>query len=190
MGLSPECQNSELRAAMSLSRLWQRQGKQDEAHALLAVSTTGAPRGLTPWTCARHGCCWGRLKSVHAVWMQMVYNALLDEGLTQIRHRNTSSHARRQAWSVPSSNRRHASDATRYASPGSGRGHLSVISTPCTASEHDAKIRPYVESHRCPAIAHKQLAAGGTIDGICVGTVGRPRCSSNMGSLTSWLLAR
>ena len=39
--------------------------------------------------------------------------------------------------------------------------------------ERDAKVRPHVESHRCPAIAHKQLAAGGTVDGICVGTVGQ-----------------
>ena len=39
--------------------------------------------------------------------------------------------------------------------------------------QHDAKVRPHVESHRCPAIAHKQLAAGGTVGGICVGTVGQ-----------------
>ena len=37
--------------------------------------------------------------------------------------------------------------------------------------QHDAKVRPSVELHRCPAIAHKQLDAGGTVDGICVGTV-------------------
>jgi D-serine deaminase-like pyridoxal phosphate-dependent protein len=36
-----------------------------------------------------------------------------------------------------------------------------------------AKVRPHVESHRCPAIAHKQQAAGGTVGGICVGTVGQ-----------------
>jgi D-serine deaminase-like pyridoxal phosphate-dependent protein len=35
------------------------------------------------------------------------------------------------------------------------------------------KVRPHVESHRCPAIAHKQLTAGGTVGGICVGTVGQ-----------------
>lgn len=34
-----------------------------------------------------------------------------------------------------------------------------------------AKIRPYVEAHRCPAIAHKQLAAGGAV-GIGVASVG------------------
>ena len=36
----------------------------------------------------------------------------------------------------------------------------------------DAKLRPYVETHRCPAIAHKQLAAGGTVGGIAVTKVG------------------
>ena len=36
-----------------------------------------------------------------------------------------------------------------------------------------AKLRPHVESHRCPPIAHKQLAAGGTVGGICVTTVGQ-----------------
>lgn len=36
----------------------------------------------------------------------------------------------------------------------------------------DAKLRPYVEAHRCPAIAHKQLAAGGTVGGVSVASVG------------------
>jgi D-serine deaminase-like pyridoxal phosphate-dependent protein len=36
-----------------------------------------------------------------------------------------------------------------------------------------AKVRPHIESHRCPAIAHQQLAAGGTISGICAGTIGQ-----------------
>ena len=35
-----------------------------------------------------------------------------------------------------------------------------------------AKVRPHVESHRCPSIAHRQLAAGGTVGGIGVTTVG------------------
>jgi D-serine deaminase-like pyridoxal phosphate-dependent protein len=35
-----------------------------------------------------------------------------------------------------------------------------------------ARVRPYVTAHRCPAIAHKQLAAGGTVGGIAVTTVG------------------
>ena len=38
--------------------------------------------------------------------------------------------------------------------------------------ERDAKLRPHVESHLCPPIAHKQLAAGGTVGGISVSTVG------------------
>ena len=36
----------------------------------------------------------------------------------------------------------------------------------------DAKVRPHVEAHRCPAIAHRQIAAGGTAGGISVTTVG------------------
>ncbi|MBI3329063.1 MAG: alanine racemase, partial [Nitrospinae bacterium] len=39
--------------------------------------------------------------------------------------------------------------------------------------QHAAKVRPHIESHRCPAIAHKQLAAGGTVGGIGVTTVGQ-----------------
>lgn len=34
------------------------------------------------------------------------------------------------------------------------------------------RLRPYVEAHRCPAIAHKQLAAGGTTGGVGVASVG------------------
>ncbi len=36
----------------------------------------------------------------------------------------------------------------------------------------DAKVRPHVEAHRCPAIAHRQMAAGGTAGGISVTSVG------------------
>ena len=36
----------------------------------------------------------------------------------------------------------------------------------------EARVRPHVEPHRCPAIAHRQLAAGGTVGGISVTTVG------------------
>ncbi|MBM3933895.1 MAG: DSD1 family PLP-dependent enzyme [SAR202 cluster bacterium] len=36
-----------------------------------------------------------------------------------------------------------------------------------------AKLRPHIEVHRTPAIAHKQLAAGGTVGGIAVSTVGQ-----------------
>ena len=32
--------------------------------------------------------------------------------------------------------------------------------------QREVKVRPAVESHRCPAISHKQLAAGGTVGGI------------------------
>ena len=38
--------------------------------------------------------------------------------------------------------------------------------------DREAKLRPHVEAHRCPSIAHRQLAAGGTVGGICVTTVG------------------
>jgi D-serine deaminase-like pyridoxal phosphate-dependent protein len=34
------------------------------------------------------------------------------------------------------------------------------------------KLRPHVSAHRCPIIAHKQLAAGGTAGGISVTTLG------------------
>lgn len=36
----------------------------------------------------------------------------------------------------------------------------------------EARLRPHVEAHRCPAIAHKQLDAGGTVGGVSVSTVG------------------
>jgi D-serine deaminase-like pyridoxal phosphate-dependent protein len=36
----------------------------------------------------------------------------------------------------------------------------------------EAKLRPHIDSHRCPAIAHRQLAAGGTVGGVSVSTVG------------------
>lgn len=38
--------------------------------------------------------------------------------------------------------------------------------------QSQAKIRPYVGVHKCPAIAHKQMAAGGTVGGIMVATIG------------------
>ena len=38
--------------------------------------------------------------------------------------------------------------------------------------QRKAKVRPYVECHRCPDIAHKQLASEGTAGGIGVSTVG------------------
>ena len=36
-----------------------------------------------------------------------------------------------------------------------------------------AKLRPQVESHRTPAIAHKQLAGGGHVGGIAVSSIGQ-----------------
>ncbi len=35
------------------------------------------------------------------------------------------------------------------------------------------KLRPSIESHLCPPIAHKQLSAGGTMGGICASTLGQ-----------------
>jgi D-serine deaminase-like pyridoxal phosphate-dependent protein len=37
---------------------------------------------------------------------------------------------------------------------------------------HQVKLRPHVSAHRCPVIAHKQLAAGGSTGGISVTTLG------------------
>ena len=36
-----------------------------------------------------------------------------------------------------------------------------------------AKLRPHVEAHRTPAIAHKQLTAGGHVGGIAVSSIGQ-----------------
>ena len=44
-----------------------------------------------------------------------------------------------------------------------------------------AKVRPHIEAHRCPAIAHMQLAAGGTVGGICVTTVGQAEVFAQAG---------
>jgi predicted ATPase len=43
----------ELRAAISLSRLWQQRGQRAAAHALLRPFTAGSPRALAPPTCGR-----------------------------------------------------------------------------------------------------------------------------------------
>jgi D-serine deaminase-like pyridoxal phosphate-dependent protein len=37
----------------------------------------------------------------------------------------------------------------------------------------DVKLRPLVSAHCCPALAHQQLAAGGTVGGIAVATLGQ-----------------
>ena len=47
----------ELRAATSLARLWQRQGKRTEAYELLVPVYGWFTEGLTPLTC-RTPCCW------------------------------------------------------------------------------------------------------------------------------------
>ena len=53
-----EAKSLELRAAMSLSRLWQQQGKRAEARALLAPIYGWFTEGLTPPTCRRPRRCW------------------------------------------------------------------------------------------------------------------------------------
>ena len=44
-----------------------------------------------------------------------------------------------------------------------------------------ARIRPHVTAHRCPALAHKQLAAGDTVGGISVTTLGEAEVFANNG---------
>ena len=44
-----------------------------------------------------------------------------------------------------------------------------------------AKLRPHIESHRSPAIAHMQLEAGGTVGGICVTTLGQAEVFARSG---------
>jgi D-serine deaminase-like pyridoxal phosphate-dependent protein len=47
--------------------------------------------------------------------------------------------------------------------------------------QRQAKLRPHVVAHCCPAIAHRQLAAGGTGGGICVTTVGQGEVFAEQG---------
>ena len=47
--------------------------------------------------------------------------------------------------------------------------------------DSSAKVRPHVAAHMCPAIAHKQLAAGGTVGGISVTTVGQAEVFAQQG---------
>ncbi|MGE3535813.1 MAG: alanine racemase [Candidatus Tectimicrobiota bacterium] len=44
-----------------------------------------------------------------------------------------------------------------------------------------AKLRPHVTVHRCPALAHKQLAAGHTVGGISVSTLGEAEVFADQG---------
>ena len=50
------------------------------------------------------------------------------------------------------------------------------------------KLRPAIESHRCPAIAHMQLAAGGTVGGVSTSTVGQAEVFAAAG-ITDLLVA-
>lgn len=50
------------------------------------------------------------------------------------------------------------------------------------------KLLPGVESHRCPAIAHMQLAAGGTVGGVGASTVGQAEVFAASG-ITDLLVA-
>ncbi len=43
------------------------------------------------------------------------------------------------------------------------------------------KVRPLVSAHQCPAIAHRQLAAGGTVGGIGVTTLGQAEVFATQG---------
>jgi predicted ATPase len=64
----------ELRAAMSLSRLWQQQGKREEARQLLTRPSPGSPKGLTRQTCKRRQRCstrCGREISSRCAWWCM-----------------------------------------------------------------------------------------------------------------------
>ena len=45
----------------------------------------------------------------------------------------------------------------------------------------ETKVRPHVESHRCPTIAHMQLAVDGTVGGISVTTVGEAEVFAQSG---------
>lgn len=49
--------------------------------------------------------------------------------------------------------------------------NLSTVHT--FFQQSDVKLRPLVSVHCCPALAHKQLAAGGTVGGIAVTTLGQ-----------------
>ncbi len=52
-----QAKSLELRAATSLARLWQQQGKHMKLHPIYPRSTTGSPRGLIRRTCKRRKNC-------------------------------------------------------------------------------------------------------------------------------------
>ena len=43
------------------------------------------------------------------------------------------------------------------------------------------KLRPHVSVHQCPQIAHRQVSAGGTVEGISVSTLGEAEVFSSVG---------
>ena len=47
--------------------------------------------------------------------------------------------------------------------------------------EKKPKLRPYASVHRTPAIAHKQIDAGGTVGGICVSTLDQAEIFADSG---------
>ena len=67
---------------------------------------------------------------------------------------------------------------------------LTATSSRCTLRFRDGavKLRPAIESHRCPAIAHMQLAAGGTVGGVSTSTVGQAEVFAAAG-ITDLLVA-
>ena len=70
-----EAKALELRAAMSLSRLWQRQGKRIEATTLLAEVYSGSRRGLTPPTCKKPRRCWRSCRNATPVDTRFLPNS-------------------------------------------------------------------------------------------------------------------
>ena len=83
-----EAKSLELRAAMSLSRLWQQQGKQAEARACWRRSMAGSPRALTPPTSRRPKPCsknWGDNTGEHNTPLQHLAqfcSAMMVESMT------------------------------------------------------------------------------------------------------------
>ena len=65
MARHQQAKSLELRAAMSLSRLWQQQGKRDEAYNCWRRSTAGSPRALTRPTAGGQDTIRGIMKNSH-----------------------------------------------------------------------------------------------------------------------------
>ena len=45
----------------------------------------------------------------------------------------------------------------------------------------EAKLRPHMNAHLCPALAHRQMVAGGTVGGIGVSTIGQAEAFAGSG---------